>query len=215
MTDLFKKLNVLIKATLNDMVSDLADSALPRRDSSPHRQPRSTPHPRLGADIDRELAALRQRVNEAIEYENRLQAQEQALAEQAARLDTAINDALTTGREDAARQQQTNLLRARRGLEQAQADLREHQRVTQELIERVNMLDTYVAEAKRRQQEQIDTTDTAIGSRPPLADALRIARESTSAAPASSVPSSTAPRGDDLDQRRQRLSRPPQDPPSS
>lgn len=210
MADLFKKLNVLIKATLNDMVTDLADSALPRRETGAADAPRSTQRPRLGADIDRELAALRQRVNEAIAYENRLQAREQALAEQAAVLDAAVNDALNTGREDAAQQQQTELLRARRGLQQAQADLHEHQRVTQELIERVNLLDTYVAEAKRRQQEQIDALDTPSPSRPPLADALRSVRESTSDAA-----SSTAPRSDDLDQRRQRLSRPPQDPQSS
>lgn len=198
MSDLFKKLNVLIKANLNDLLTGESSS-----------RPLTGSNPRPGPDIDRELAALHGRVKEALDYEQRLHGSAQHMESEIARLETGITRALEQGYEDAARQQQEQIMRARRGLELAQADLHEHQRVTQELIERVSVLDTYVAEAKRRQHAQIDALDeetSAVSASPTVADALRSMRENAS------VQSPARPPGtdneDEMQRRRSRLSGP-------
>lgn len=196
MSDLFKKLNVLIKASLNDLLSD--EPSRPRATVSPGR---------LGKDIERELLALRQRIDEALDYETRLQGRVKSLEEEAQTLDADVAEALQGGQDDRARIRQEQMLRARRGLEMARADLREHQLVTQDLIQRVNTLESYVAEVKRRNQTEQDTQDAAVEPKTTVADVLRTAREATQ----SSAPESAAGgpgSADDMDARRQRLMRP-------
>ena len=64
MYDLLKKLNTLVSAQVNDIASDLA-SRLPNIERKP--------------DLDRQVAELRQRVAAALEHEDRLRAQVNAL----------------------------------------------------------------------------------------------------------------------------------------
>ncbi len=92
MTDLFKKLNVLIKAGLNDILPEAAD------------QRRNPAQPvRLGKDIDREVGALRGRINEAVQYEETLQGKARVLREEIARWDQQADDAVQRGNDAAAR----------------------------------------------------------------------------------------------------------------
>lgn len=196
MDDLFKKLNVLIKSSLNDLVGD----------SSAQRSSRS---PRLGKDIDREIAALRQRVTDAYTYEDELKARIATLQDQIARFDQEADAALEQHRDDQARYIVGQIQRAQQRLTMAEADLREHQLVTQELVERVNTLEAYVAEAKRVQANELETPAGG------LADLLRTGRErlarDTTPAPGDTLadtPGSEKSVDDDLERRRQRLSKP-------
>jgi phage shock protein A len=194
MDSLFKKLNVLIKSGIHDIVGD--DPS--RRTASP---------PRLGKDIDREIAALRQRVNDAAAYEDELKTRIRTLEDEVARLDMQADEAVEAQREEQARYLIEQMQRAQQRLTMARADLREHQLVAQELLQRVNTLEAYVAEARRQQQS---TPEPPSGG---LADMLRSAREKI--AGEAQLPQAEAHREtidesvieDDLERRRQRLSR--------
>jgi phage shock protein A len=210
MADLFKKLNVLIKAGLNDILPEPPD---PRRTDQPVR---------LGKDIDREVGALRQRVNEAIQYEEKLQAQARVLRDEVARWDQQADEAVARGNDAVARHAIDQMKRAEQRLTMAEADLREHQLVTEDLMRRVNGLEAVVADA-RRQQAQHPTPDAAPVQA--IADVLRSAREKIAEmgdllAARDEVNSQTTPPAvqaadaaasaavdDDLARRRQRLSK--------
>lgn len=198
MTDLFKKLNLLLRSSLPDL-------------SPPAGEERPAP-PRLGKDVDREIAALNDRVRDAHAYEAQLKARAEKLEAEIFALDEAADAAVANGQEDTARYHIEHLKRAQARLDMTYADLNEHQRVTAELELRVNALENAVADARAAQ------APPESDARPSLADVLRGARErfeasaapeaeapaEESAPPASKKPSSS---GDDLDQRIQRLSK--------
>ncbi len=140
MSDLFKKINVLVKASLNDLLGDEVSS----------RSRRLNPQ-RLGKDIDREVAMLRQRINEALDYEDTLTTQVQTLQNEVETLDRQADDAVAQGRDDAARYAIQQMQLAQQRLAMAESDLQEHRIVTQELIQRVNELEAAVADAQRAQ----------------------------------------------------------------
>jgi phage shock protein A len=218
MADLFKKLNTLVKATINDTLG--GDSG---------RQPMNPV--KLGKDIDREIAALRGRINDALDYETNLKAKAQSLQDEAAKLDQQADDLIAQGKEDQARYVLEQRLRAQQRAAMAESDLREHRLVTQELIERVNTLEAAVADARRSQSAQADD-DRSPGKA--LSDVLREAREKiaamsdlvsakqdmaeanmkteSAAAEEASAPTSGAASSqqveDDLARRRERLSKP-------
>jgi phage shock protein A len=196
MDDLFKKLNVLVKSSLNDLLGEGSS------------RPATSPQ-RLGKGIDREIAALRQRVNDAFAYEEELKARISTLEGEVARFDQQADEAVQQRREEQARYIVEQMQRAQQRLTMARADLREHQLVAQELLQRVNTLDAYVAEARRAQQ---DAAESASGG---LADTLRTMREKLSkevlprqeTTPDPEAPDERAVE-DDLERRRQRLSKP-------
>lgn len=136
MSDFFKKLNVLVKASVNELLGD--DSTLRRL--SPVQ---------LGKGIDHEVKVLRQRINEALDYEEELAEHVQRLQAEAARWDEEADRAVVAGQDDQARHAAENHQRSQQRLAIAESDLREHQLVTQELILRVNELDAAVADAHR------------------------------------------------------------------
>ncbi len=198
MTDLFKKLNLLLRSSLPDV-------------TSPAGEARPAP-PRLGKDVDREIAALNDRVRDAHAYEAQLKARADKLEAEIFALDEAADSAVADGQEDTARYHIEHLKRAQARLDMTYADLREHQRVTAELELRVNALENAVAEARAAQAPAEPDT------RPSLADVLRGARERFEAATTGEpetppeekeppAPKKPASSGDDLDQRIQRLSK--------
>src|SRR5690606_24401633 len=113
MSDLFKKLNVLVKASLNDLTGS----------SNRPRQPDVTP--KLGAEADRDVRSLRQRINEAIGYEDQLKARVQQLEAEVNQWDATADDAVAKGNDDAARHAVAQMQRARQRLTIAANDLRE------------------------------------------------------------------------------------------
>ncbi len=112
--------------------------------------------------------------------------------------------------------------RAQQRLDRAEADLREHQLVTEDLIRRVNALEAVVADARRQQAQDAPAAEAAPVQA--ISDVLRSAREkiaemgdllaardevnAPSAAVQASEAADKAEVDDDLDRRRQRLSKP-------
>ncbi len=204
MSDLFKKLNVLVKASLNDLASGQASER--RADSAP----------KLGADYDRDVRTLRNRINEAITYEDQLKARVRQLEAEVGRWDSAADEAVARQDEVQARYAIEQVQRARQRLGIAANDLREHQLVTQELVTRVNTLEAALADARRAQGASAQPAPESGG----LADVLKEARERMTAlsdllsarqevAQTTAAPPTPDARtiDDDLAQRRQRLSK--------
>ena len=204
MSDLFKKLNVLVKASLNDLASGQASER--RADSAP----------KLGADYDRDVRTLRNRINEAITYEDQLKARVRQLEAEVGRWDSAADEAVTRQDDVQARYAIEQVQRARQRLGIAANDLREHQLVTQELVTRVNTLEAALADARGAQGASAQPAPESGG----LADVLKEARERMTAlsdllsarqevAQTTAAPPTPDARtiDDDLAQRRQRLSK--------
>lgn len=133
MYDLLKKLNTLVSAQVNDLASDLA-SRLPNIERKP--------------DLDRQVADLRQRVAAALEHEDRLRAQVNALQQEIAGLDARIDAAIQAGHESSARSLLEEVQRLQKRLGLAEADLRQHQTAAADLIIRVNELESAVGDLK-------------------------------------------------------------------
>lgn len=216
MADFFKKLNVLVKASVNDLLGeDRAIGGARRKPLTPDK---------LGKDVDREIASLRQRINEALDYEDQLQTRVRTLQAEVAKLDQQADDAVARGDDEMARYDVEQMQRAQQHLAMAEADLRDHQAVTQELILRVNELDAAVADARRAKSQDENPenaeppADRSTGEA--LSDVLREMREKINemgdiikakdevqqgSPPAKTVDEQTV--DDDLDQRRDRLSK--------
>ena len=183
MNDLFKKLNVLVRAGINDVLGE--DHAV----GQSRRKP-LTPD-KLGKNIDREITALRSRINDALSFETELQQRVQSLHDEVARYDQQADEAVSAGNDVVARRVIEQMQSAQQRLAMAEADLKEHQLVTQDLIQRVNMLEAAVADARRAQevtqtaeappapQDETSATPAAqtLPSIPSLADVLRDAQE--------------------------------------
>jgi phage shock protein A len=215
MNDLFKKLNVLIKSSVNDAVRGVVNPD----ESSPRRQTR------LDKNIDVEIEGLRERINDAVRYEEGMKARIQQYADEAARWDSQADEAVANGNEASARYEIERMKRAEQRAATVEGDLRAHQRATEELIQRVNMLDAVVADVRRAQaggtpaQEPANQVPANI-QLPDLSNVLREAREKiaslgelAAAQRDLATPEQTTSEGDeaaiddDLDQRRQRLSK--------
>ncbi|MBC7814002.1 MAG: hypothetical protein H7175_22810, partial [Burkholderiales bacterium] len=228
--NLFKKLNTLVKASVNNALGDdLALGGSRRRQLTPQK---------LGKNIDREIEALRQRVNEALEYEDQLKAKARSVQAEVEQWDAQADAAVAEGRDEVARHAIEQMKRAQQRLTMAESDLNEHRFVTQELMLRVNELDAAVADARRAEAEKVvaappvnTTPETPDSS---LADLLRDTRERIAteanamkdvisawqepgqsqpqaqpeAAPTSPEIETTPEVEDDLARRRQRLSKP-------
>jgi phage shock protein A len=210
MNDLFKKLNVLVKAGINDLLGEesLADRS--------RRQPLRPEQ--LGKDIDREIASLRQRINEALDYEGELQAKVRAVEEEVARWDTQADELVAAGNASGARHAIDQMRGAQQRLAMAESDLHEHRVVTHELIERVNMLEAAVADARRAEAEKaVEPAQISIQTAgQALSDVLRDVREKIAGmgdlisarqeTPAEETSDQSVE--DDLVRRRERLSKP-------
>jgi phage shock protein A len=218
MNDLIKKLNVLVKASLNDKIGGGDTTAKPAR---------------VGRKLDNDIQALRQRINEAVEYEDEIQARIRQFTDEAARWDQQADEAVTKGDDVAARYAIEQMKHAEQRATLAQSDLREHQQATQELIQRVNTLEAVVADAAHVQttsslseNPQAETENAAPQKTtqiPDLGNVLRDARDKIASLgePARTPREADAERedrlvdsqenkatvDDDLEQRRQRLSK--------
>lgn len=232
MNDLFKKLNVLVRASINDVLGeDLAVGQPRRRPLTPEK---------LGKNIDREIVSLRERINEALAFEDELQKRAQSIQDEVARWDQQADEAVAAGNEAVARHAVEQMQLAQQRLAMAESDLHEHQLVTQELIQRVNMLEAAVADARRAQEaekqqaaeappapaEVSASPDNAVilPRVPSLSDVLRDAQDKISRmgdlvsaqqemnAPSPAEEAAEAAQKehieDDLETRRQRLSKP-------
>jgi phage shock protein A len=228
MTNLLDKLNVLVKSSLNSFLGDAAGtSGTPR-----------VPAERLGQDIDGEVARLRQQIDAALNQEDAMLKRLEQLQQQIDSYDQQADAALQRNDEATARYLIQQMQRQQQLASMLQAELDEHRRATSEFIERVNMLEALVSDARRQQasapagevQAQAEHTPGAV-----LSNLLREARErvedtvgdmltpAQSADPGQSIPIATEVKGPketgqpqppdsqidaDLAKRRARLSKP-------
>jgi phage shock protein A len=161
---------------------------------------------KLGKNIDREVAALRQRIDQALDDEDRMTADIQALQRQIDDWDQQADRALVKGDEATARHAVRQMRLQQQRLTMLEAELAQHRFSTSELISRVNELEALVAQAKRQQQEtDEDPAEDTLSAR------LRRVRQDIAAQPvdtAQDVPAAVDDQAieDDLARRRARLS---------
>lgn len=151
MSDLFKKLNTLMRASINDALDEAGNAA------------RRLPLGRRGnarEQLEREVETLRARINEAIEYEDELQARVASLQAQVTRLDQQADEAVMAGRDAQARHLIDQMQRVQQQLTIAQSDLASHQLVAQDLIRQVNLLEATVGDLQRQQDTSPPPADT-------------------------------------------------------
>ena len=206
MDDLLKKLNVLVKATLNDALT--GDS---RRNklASP-----SGNKPSVVQEGHQQIEQLRQRINETLAFEDELQKQVQSLQAEVADWDAQADTAVKGGDDAKAHYAVEQMQRGQERLSVAQSDLAAHERVTQELIYQVNMLEAAVEAATPKQVDEStvdgadekvsgvlrDMRDKVLELRDQIASRTVVTPESTEIRP--------EPVEDDLAKRRQRLAKP-------
>ncbi len=209
MDDLLKKLNVIVKATVNDMLTgDSRRSKLPGHEGNPSP---------AGKNAETQIAQFRQRIDETLKFEDELQKQIVALHSEIDDWNEQADEAVKIGDDAAARRAVEQVQRVQERLTIAQSDLTEHERITQELIFSVNTLEAAVTSAKTEAADQPEQTtldervsgvlqdmrDKALE----LRDQLASRSESDSSIPTEN-PISTATVEDDLDKRRKRLTKP-------
>jgi chromosome segregation ATPase len=179
MSDFLDKLNTLLRANLNTLLSGDPDRKMDR-DTDRARRAIT-----LGKDIDREIAALRKRVDEALAEEDsrlkRIHELEDLIVRQDSEID-AMLQSTDPNADEKARQLLFQLQRNRQRLRTMQAELEQHRSATSEFIERVNVLEATVADARRQEQGSAHNAapvqqDDMPATLPPLSDMLRAARE--------------------------------------
>lgn len=211
MDDLIKKLNVLLNASLKEALGEgfSLDGLRARLNTLG-----------AGSGLDGEVKMLRQRANDAIAYEGELQQHVVQLQAEVIRLDQQADDAVTRGDEVNARYWIEQMTRAQQRLTMAESDLTEHRKVTQELIVQVNTLEAAVADAKRAEEEKkasapevpaITLSDVLQGVREKVTQFSESLTAKPDEAPPVSQPGeqpeAEVSLEDDLEQRRQRLSK--------
>jgi phage shock protein A len=198
MNDFFRKLNVLVKSSLNELLDSEGEA----------RRPRISPD-----KLDSDARMLRQRVDDALKYEDELAARVDELQAEVERRDQQADEAMAQGQEDTARRHVEELQRLQNRLAMAESDLREHRLVTQELIARVNQLEAVLDEA-RGQQPSDTAAEPLERASQIMADVLREMRDRINdmteqigtVAPKEQPPADEAV-DDDLARRRERLSK--------
>lgn len=206
MDDLLKKLNVLVKATLNDaLTGDSRRSKL----VSPN-----TDTPSAVQEGNQQITQLRQRINETLAFEDELQKQIQALQAEVTDWDSQADTAVNDGDDAKARYAVEQMQRAQERLAMAKSDLAEHERVTQELIYHVNTLEAAVDAAKQKQTDDASSTggaDKVSGVLRDMRDKVVELRDQlvTRGEP-SEAAAETSPEvvDNDLEKRRKRLAKP-------
>lgn len=192
MANLLEKLNVLVRSSINNVLGDESEQKTPR----------------LGKDIDRDIEALRQQMNRALDDEDRKLADIEALRQQIASWDQQADKALSSGDEATARHAVRQMQAQQRQLTMLEADLAQHRIAASELIQRVNELEAVVAQARQQAEtspEEKKSTGEGLSARLQQAH-QHIAQQRT--APTEAAPESVDESviEDDLARRRARLS---------
>ncbi|MEP6988821.1 MAG: hypothetical protein ABI970_24685 [Chloroflexota bacterium] len=206
MEDLLKKLNVLVKATLNDALT--GDSRRNKLVSPSGTKPSSI------QEGHQQITQLRQRITETLAFEDELQKQIQSLQSEVADWDEQADASVKDGDEAKAHYAVEQMQRAQERLAVVQSDLAAHERVTQELIYHVNTLEAAVEAATPKDigssttvgaDEKVsgvlqDMRDKVLELRDQIASRTEAAPETPETRP--------EPVEDDLAKRRQRLAKP-------
>jgi chromosome segregation ATPase len=148
MMDFLKKLNLLVQSQINDVINPLRDET-----DGPARR-RAAARSGLSNDMARDVVTLRNRVDEALAYEDKLQKQITALYNEVSELDTKADEALRANQESQARGFLGQLHAKQRQIASLESDLNDHSVVTQELLTQVNTLEGVLEQTRREQEDQ-------------------------------------------------------------
>lgn len=148
----FGKLSTLVQAHINNVIDPIDEQTSKSRKKALSRQD-------IRGGLQKDVTLLRQRVNDALEYEGELQAKADKLYAEIAEWDEKANQAVAAERENDARFALGRMQQAQRELEMIEADLQEHRTITQELISQVNMLDSTIQAAEGEDDEQATSSN--------------------------------------------------------
>lgn len=137
----FKKLNTLVQGHINNVIDPIDEKTSKSRRKALSRQD-------IRGGLQKDVKLLRQRIDDALNYETELQAKADKLYRAISEWDDKANQAVSDGRENDARFALGQMQQAQRELEMIEADLQEHRTITQELISQVNMLDSTIQEVE-------------------------------------------------------------------
>jgi phage shock protein A len=139
----FDKLNHLVKAHINDIVSPIDEQISKSRKKALARQD-------IRGGLESDVKTLRARIDDALAYQDNMQAKINKLHQDKVDWDAKADKAVADGRENDARFAIGRIQQAQREIEMLEADLTEHNYITQELISQVNMLDSVVQESAQQ-----------------------------------------------------------------
>ncbi len=142
----FDKLNTLVRAHVNNIVDPIDENTSRSRRKALARQD-------IRRGLQDDVKTLRQRIEDALAYQNELQARVDKLYTEIRDYDAQADQAVAEGREEAARYAIRRMQQAQRELEMTEADLREHQYLTQDLISQVNTMEGVIQEAQTNEAE--------------------------------------------------------------
>ncbi len=146
----FKKLTTLVQSQINDIISPMSSDD----DNKGDVVRRILGRHEVRQGLEGDAVTLRKRVNEAVEFEGKLQAQVDKLYQEIANLDAEADALLQAGNEDTARQKLGRLQQTQREITSLENDLYEHRTITQQLMGQVAQLEAVVEQAKREQAEK-------------------------------------------------------------
>lgn len=141
MSSLFDKITTFVNAQVNDFLGRNPKSPLARiqlNAAEAEKNPRPS------------VQALRQRLEEAIAYEDELEAKIETLMRAALDLDQQVDRRLHSGDELAARRLQVQLNMKQRQLTIAESELRDHRVLTQRLMQEMTALEMALDSQDRR-----------------------------------------------------------------
>lgn len=141
MPSFFDKLNTLVQSQINSIIDPVDEKTSRSRRKALARHD-------IRNGLENNVAELRKRINEALAYQDQMQAKIDKLYRESAEWDRKADEAVRAGREHEARIAIGRVQQAQREIEMMEADLREHQYVTQELISQVNTLDGVISESR-------------------------------------------------------------------
>ena len=203
MANLWEKLNTVIRANLNDLVSD-----------NPLKRDRDKPTDTPEKHLERDLPQVQKRMREALQHEDDLQKKIDEFYADIARLDKQADEAVERGDDQAARQFINQLQNTQRQLEFSEAELREHQLLTRQLLQQADALEIAVQETQSAQESKESASDMGETiqdiydeTQRKLNALIERGKQITQAKPVGEIPASQTV-DDDLAKRRARLSKP-------
>lgn len=150
MSDLFGKISTLVNAQVNDLLGRNPKSPLARIRLNPEEAEK---------DPRRSAQSLRQRLEEAIDYESVLQDKIDQLMNEALELDAEVDASVQRGDEFGARRLQGLLNMKQQQLTIAESELRDHRAVTRHLMQEMSALDAALDSNEGRQRAQAAAGD--------------------------------------------------------
>ncbi|MBX3062245.1 MAG: hypothetical protein KF726_04670 [Anaerolineae bacterium] len=166
MSDLFDKLNTLLRSSVDSLLHSVpgigSDEA-----ATTSLDPAALRDPRAIADVERKVDAMRKQIDAALREEDAMQARLDEVQRQQAAYDQQADAALERGDESEARRLVGLMQQARHRASMLAAQLDEHRTATSAYIERVNMLEAMIVDARQMHEATAASDSTEATNAPP------------------------------------------------